>query len=40
MKNTPTQVCAKTADLQDKVGTLVLSTTSCPSVIALETALN
>jgi hypothetical protein len=39
MKNTPLHVCAKTAllvDLQHKVGELVLSTTSCPSVITLE----
>jgi hypothetical protein len=39
MKNTPIQVCAKTVllvDLQQKVGELVPSTTSCPSIIILE----
>jgi hypothetical protein len=43
MKNTPTHVCAKlplSVDLQQKVGELVLSVTSCPSIIILENALN
>jgi hypothetical protein len=39
MKNTPIQVSAKTAllvDLQQKVCELVLSITSCSSIIILE----
>jgi hypothetical protein len=39
MKNTPVHVCAKTAfvgHLQHKVGELVLSVTSCSSIIILE----
>jgi hypothetical protein len=43
MKNTPIYGCAKTAfvvDLQQNVGGLVLSITSCPTVIILENALN
>jgi hypothetical protein len=38
MKNMPVQVCAETAslvDLQQKVGELVLSKTSCPIIIIL-----
>jgi hypothetical protein len=40
MKNTPICVCAKMpllGDLQQKGGELVLSTTSCPSVILENT---
>jgi hypothetical protein len=43
MKNTPTHVCAKTAFIgwrSQKVGKLVISVTSCPSIIILENALN
>jgi hypothetical protein len=39
MKTIPTHVCARTAllaDLQQKVGELILSITSCPSTIILE----
>jgi len=35
MKNTPIRVCAKTG-LQQKVGELVLSVTSCPTVIICD----
>jgi hypothetical protein len=43
MENTPIHVCAKTAcfvDLQQKVGELVLSIISCPSIIISENTLN
>jgi hypothetical protein len=43
MKNTPLHVCAKIAllvDLQQKVGEIVISTISCPSVITLEQPLS
>jgi hypothetical protein len=43
MKNKTIHVCAKTALLvyfQEKVGELILSTTSCPSIILLEHTVN
>jgi hypothetical protein len=42
-KITPIHVCAKTAfavDSQKNVGELILSITSCPTIIILENALN
>jgi hypothetical protein len=42
MKNTPTRLpnLPLLAHVQQKVGELVLPTTSCPSIIILEHALN
>jgi hypothetical protein len=42
-ENTPIHICAKLsllADLQQKVGKLVLSITSSPTIVILENALN
>jgi hypothetical protein len=40
MKNTPIRVCDKTTFVQQKVGALILSITSCLSIIILENSLN
>jgi hypothetical protein len=43
MKNTPIQICAELpllVELQQKVGKLVLSISSCPSFIILKNNLN
>jgi hypothetical protein len=41
MKNTPIHVCARTllGELKQKAGELLLSITSCPSIIILENTL-
>jgi hypothetical protein len=39
MKNTPIHACAK-PDLQEKIGELFLSFTSCTSIIVLGNTLN
>jgi hypothetical protein len=43
MNTAPIHVCAKNfllLDLQQKIGELVLSITSCPTIIILENDLN